>query len=248
MLALRLAAWLFMPLSVCIELLLVGCLLLWSGRRARLGKALVTAGTVLLVAFSLGPTGTALVRPLETAHPAFTPPPDPVRWVVVLGSGYNPDPSLPPTARLTGAAVVRLAEGVRVHKALPGSRLVVMVGGASADDGRVETVREVAGAFGVAPDALVIDAGGRTTAEEADAIRRLVGGERFVMVTSAFHVPRALRLCRDRGLDPLPAPTNHHTGANEYAALDALPSPGNLGLTQVAGYEALRWVARLFGR
>ena len=248
MLALRLVAWLVMPLTICLELLLVGCLVLWSGRRQRLGKALVTGGTVLLVVFSFGPTGAVLLRPLETAYPQFAPPPgDPVRWVVVLGSGYNPDPALPPTARVPDAGLIRLAEGVRVHKSLPGSRLVVLIGGGSGDDGRAETVRELAGAFGVARDALAVDTSGRSTAEEADALRRLVGSDRFVLVTSATHMPRAVRLCRDRGLDPIPAPTNHLVAASEYGVLHALPSPGNLGLTQTAGYEGLAGVARLFG-
>jgi uncharacterized SAM-binding protein YcdF (DUF218 family) len=240
MLGLRLLAWLVLPLSVCIELLVVGLLLLWFSRRQRLGKILVTAGACLLVLFSFGPFDALLVEPLEAAHQALLAPPDPsVRWVVVLGSGYNPDPTVPATSRLPEAGLVRLAEGVRVYRAAPRSKLLVLIGGADPTDGRVETVGELTAVFGVPASDVVVDATGRTTAEEADVIRQKVGADRFVLVTSAFHMPRAVRLCRDRGLDPIPAPTGHQTAAGEYGTLRALPSPGNLGGAHIGVSEAL---------
>lgn len=250
MLVARYAASLFLPLSVCLELLFVGLLLLWTGRRQRLGKLLVTGGALLLLVCSCGPVGTLLLGPLESAHPQLTNPPDAaaVRWVVVLGAGYRPDPALPASARVPSTGLIRLAEGVRVYKTIPGSRLLVLVGGADGEDGRVETVRELAEAFGVAPAALVVDAGPRSTAEEIDAVRRVAGADRFVLVTSASHMPRAVQLCRDRGLDPIPAPTDHAVGANEYGVLHALPTAGNLGRTQLAFSEAIAWVGRILDR
>jgi uncharacterized SAM-binding protein YcdF (DUF218 family) len=250
MLVARVLAWCALPLSVCLELLLLGLLLVWFGRRQRLGKVLLTAGVGLLALFSFGPFGSLLVEPLETAYPPLGGVPaggEPVRWVVVLGSGYHPDPTLPATSRLPGGSLVRLAEGVRVYRTLPGSKLLVLIGGAGANDGRVETVGELAGAFGVPASDLVVDAGGRTTGEEAEVIRGTVGADRFVLVTSAFHMPRAVRLCRDRGLNPTPAPTGHSTAAGEYGVLRALPSAGNLGQTQTAFSEALGWVWRAVG-
>lgn len=250
MLAARLVAWLFLPYTLCLLTLAVGCLTLWRGRRPRLGRWLVTAGTALLVAASFGPAADALLRPFEAGHPAYGGPAEgpPARWVVVLGCGYRPDPSVPATARVPGGGVVRLAEGVRAYRANPGSRLLVLIGGADAADGRAEAVGELLTAFGVPPADVVTDATGRSTAEEADVIRQVVGDERFVLVTSASHMPRAVQLCRDRGLDPIPAPTDHAVAGGEYPALNALPSPGNLDRTQRAGSETLGWAARLLGR
>ena len=62
MLVARLVAWLFLPLSICLELLVVGLLLLWFTRRQRLGKILVTTGASLLVLFSFGPFDSFLVE------------------------------------------------------------------------------------------------------------------------------------------------------------------------------------------
>jgi uncharacterized SAM-binding protein YcdF (DUF218 family) len=250
MLAARLVAWLFLPLSLCLELLVVGLLLLWFTRRKRLAKILITTGTGLLILFSFGPFSSLLVEPVETTHPPLVGQPGgagTARWVVVLGSGYRPDPTQPATSRLPDSGLVRLTEGVRVYRSVPGSKLLVLIGGADAGDGRVETVAELAAAFGVPPADLVIDATGRTTAEEADVIRAKVGTSPFVLVTSAYHMPRAVQLCRDRGLDPIPAPTNYSSAKSEYSTLNALPSPGNLGRAHLAWSEALARVWRSLG-
>jgi uncharacterized SAM-binding protein YcdF (DUF218 family) len=250
MLVARLLAWLVLPFSICIELLVVGILLLWFSRRQRLGKILVTTGVGLLILFSFGPVGSLLVEPLESTHPPATDPvvsDGTVRWVVVLGAGYRPDPALPATARVPESAIVRLAEGVRVYRLARGSRLLVLIGGADPTDGRVETVGEVVRTFGVPVADLVVDATGRTTAEEADVIRARVGTDRFVLVTSAFHMPRAVRLCRDRGLDPIPAPTGHVNSKSEYATLAALPSEDHLSRTHIAFSEALARLWRSIG-
>jgi uncharacterized SAM-binding protein YcdF (DUF218 family) len=247
MLFARLLAWFLLPLTICLGLLAVGLLLLWFTRRQRLGKVLVTTGAALLVLFSSGPFGALLVEPLETAHPAWGGTPaggGPPRWVVVLGSGYRPDPALPATSRIPPGSLARLAEGVRAYRTMPGSKLLVLIGGADPRDGRVETVGEMAGVFGVPPADVVTDATGRTTAEEVDVIRGKVGADRFVLVTSAYHMPRAVQLCRDRGLDPIPAPTDYLTATSEYGTLHALPSPGHLGLAQVGFSEALARVWR----
>jgi uncharacterized SAM-binding protein YcdF (DUF218 family) len=242
MLIARLLAWFLLPLPICLALLCAGLICLWFTRRQRLGKILATTGTGLLILLSFGPVDSLLVEPLERAHPPLDGPSvgdGSVRWVVVLGSGYYPDPALPATARLTDSSLTRLAEGVRVYRLVRGSKLLVLIGGADAGDGRVETVGELASAFGVPPGDLVVDATGRTTAEEVGVIREKVGTDRFVLVTSAFHMPRAVQLCRDRGLDPIPAPTGHSSAKGEYSTLNALPSPGNLGRAHVAFSEAL---------
>jgi uncharacterized SAM-binding protein YcdF (DUF218 family) len=250
MLVARFVAWLFMPVPLCLTLLLFGLYFLWFSRRARLGKILLSAGTGLLLVFSFGPFNSLLLGPMETAHPPLTGPraaAEPVRWVVVLGSGYHPDPALPATARIPEGGLVRLTEGVRVYRAIPGSKLLVLIGGADASDGRIETVKELTTAFGVPPADVVVDASGRTTSEEAAVIRNTVGTDRFVLVTSAFHMPRAVLLCRDHGLNPVPAPTDHQTADSEYGTLHALPSADNLRGTQIAFSEVLARVWRSIG-
>jgi uncharacterized SAM-binding protein YcdF (DUF218 family) len=250
MLMMRLVAWLALPLSVSIELLVVGLLLLWFSRRQRLARLTLTAGVCLLVVCSCGPFGELFVERLEAAAPPLAAEPaadDAIRWVVVLGAGYRPDPNLPAAERLGDAGLGRLVEGVRVYRAGPRRKLLVLIGGTDANDGRIETVCELGLAFGIPAADLVIDATGRTTAEEVDVIANRIGAERFVLVTSAFHMSRAVQHCRDRDLDPIPAPTGHICAAGEHSTLDALPSPGNLSRSHIGVSEALGRLWRAVG-
>ena len=59
----------FLPVSVCIEVLLLGLILLWFTRFQKTGKIIVTIGFILLTGLSYGPVSEALLRPLEYKYP-----------------------------------------------------------------------------------------------------------------------------------------------------------------------------------
>jgi uncharacterized SAM-binding protein YcdF (DUF218 family) len=246
MLLTRYVAWMLFPLTLCLELLLVGLLFLWFGKRQRVGRVLVTLATVLLVLFSWGPFGDLLVRPLESTYPALHDPAKlsdsadgPIKWVVVLGAGFSPDPDVPASSRPGSSSLTRLVEGVRIHRQLPGSKVIVLVGEPVEGDDRVRVMGELTEALGVkSQDALIVP-GARDTAEEVDAVSRTIRDERFVLVTSASHMPRAMRLCRDKGMSPVAAPTGYQVVRGEFGTLDALPSPNNLGKAQTGFREFL---------
>ncbi|MDB5305831.1 MAG: hypothetical protein JWO38_33 [Gemmataceae bacterium] len=109
----------------------------------------------------------------------------------------------------------------------------LLIGGAG--DGRVQAMTDLAVALGVPPADVVVGAG----AAEGEVIRRTVGTARFVLVTSASHMPRAVWPCHDRGHQLVPAPTSHQVAAAEYPTLQALPSAGNLARAETALHETL---------
>ncbi|TQE98571.1 MAG: hypothetical protein FKY71_13105 [Spiribacter salinus] len=113
--------------------------------------------------------------------------------------------ALPLSARVEEEAMVRLAEGVRLHRALPGTTLVTSGGGSQPTMAR--TMADLSRAWGV-EDVAVHDDPANTHAE-AQAAARAFGDERFLLVTSASHMPRAMALFRGAGLDPIAAPTQH---------------------------------------
>jgi uncharacterized SAM-binding protein YcdF (DUF218 family) len=242
---LRFVAWLLLPLPLCLELLAVGSCLLWFSGRQRTGKVLVTAGALLLAVLGSGPVANLLLHPFESAYPPLLDPAaagaggEAIKWVVVLGGGYRTDPHVPLSARPSGTSLVRLVEGIRLHRQLPGSRLLVLVGEAGEGDERAGDVARLVSLLGVKEADLVVVQGARDTAQEADATASRVGADGFVLVTSASHMPRAVRLFEDRGLSPVPAPTDQRAAGVEYAVLDALPSAGNLGKSRLCFHEAL---------
>ena len=90
--------------------------------------------------------------------------------------------------------------------------------------------------MGVAPDAVSLSVDPRTTAEEMACIRSILGAAPFIMVTSAMHMPRAMRLAERAGLYPVPSPTDYR-GFASGGWLDLLPRAGAPLLASAVTHE-----------
>ena len=214
-------------------------------RRRRLGRGLVAAGLLVLVVFSLGPVADGLSRPLKQRYPALMPatPLEGIAAVAVLGAGYEPEPGRPVTGWLGRAGLERLVEGVRVLRLAPGSRMVVSAWGGSRDLSTAQVVARAAVSLGVDPSRIVRFDAPRDTAEEIAALHALVGTQKVVIVTSAEHMPRAMELAAQAGLDAVAAPV----GVAEKAPATGLrawtPSVGALLRSTGAIHE---WLGRVW--
>lgn len=247
------------PLSLCVELLFAGLILVWFTRKQKAGKLLVTAGAVLLTALSYGPIPRLLLNPLEGRYPAVgaqalampTPPSNEThaRWIVVLGGGHTADERLPVTSQISPESLARLVEGVRLYKQWPKTKVVVS-GGRDFDSGpEAEPIASVAQILGVSPSDLVIENESLDTEDQARRVEPIVGGSEFFLVTSASHMPRALALFHRRGMRPIPAPADYDLkGSGGFAPSQLYPQAGNIRRAEKAMYEYLGLVwARLRG-
>jgi uncharacterized SAM-binding protein YcdF (DUF218 family) len=241
----KIVSRLLFPVPLCLELLFLGLVLLWFTRRQKTGKILVTVAAVLLAVLS-HPVANLMLASLERRYPALHDPaavcrsgPAACKWVVVLGGGYIDDPELPLTSRPSSSTLGRILEGVRVYKALPGSKLVLLVGDPAYQDDAQEAFTSLAVMTGVDRRDLVT-ARGRDTEDEADAIRQIVTTEPFVLVTSASHMPRAMAIYRARGMHPVAAPTDYLAVGQKWdAPTDYLPGVHGLETSERAVYETL---------
>jgi uncharacterized SAM-binding protein YcdF (DUF218 family) len=251
MLALKvmLGVWL-MPLPVSLILVCCGLLLRVRGRR-RSGNGLILIGGVLVLAAGTGPIADALLRPLETHYravldaSALRPPP---AYVAVLGSGYRPRDVLPVTAALDASGVVRLAEGMRLLRQLPGAQLVLSGGPVGGGPPVARGYARAAVALGVAPESLIIIDSPRDTAAEIDALRRRVGDAPVLLVTSAAHMPRAMAYAGLAGLQAVPAPTGNLSDPDPPTRW-GIPAPSGTSLrkTETALHEYLGLLALRLG-
>jgi uncharacterized SAM-binding protein YcdF (DUF218 family) len=207
------------PVSLCLGILVLGLFFLWATRRPRLGKALATLGTVLLLLCSLPFISRHAVTPLERRYPALLHP-DKIawqgrdgaaspKWIVVLGGGHISDPSLPAASQINTAPLRRMVEGVRLYKAIPGSKLLLSGGGVFDPVPEAEVMAQVALLLGVKPQDIMKESDSRDTADEAEIIAKMIGREPFILVTSAAHMPRSMGLFKKRGMQPIPAPTEY---------------------------------------
>jgi uncharacterized SAM-binding protein YcdF (DUF218 family) len=170
---------------------------LWRGRHRLAGWSLAVLFTSTL-ALTIFPLGDLLLRPLEQQFPA-RPALSRIDGIIVLGGAEQTGPY-----RIWGGPQIndageRLVEGATLALLFPDAKLVFT--GGSARVGRTEDttdpsrmVRDLWTALGIPAGRILLEQNARNTAENARLTRDLVQpkpGEVWVLVTSAYHMPRA---------------------------------------------------------
>jgi uncharacterized SAM-binding protein YcdF (DUF218 family) len=231
----KLVSRFFFPLSLVIELLLLGIFL--KKRRTKF----ILAGVALLYLFSFAPFGYLILRPLESRYAPVSSSTlnKDVRWIVVLGGGSREDKALTPEDRLGDASLKRLLEGVRLSRLLPKSRLVLSGGDYQGISPDAVIMRQVALDQGVARDRIILESASVDTIDQAKFLRDRLGQAPFYLVTSAGHMPRAMRMFIRSGTQPLAAPTDFRAVWAPFQVTDFFPQAGVLANTERAFYEYL---------
>ncbi|WP_181919568.1 ElyC/SanA/YdcF family protein [Alkalilimnicola ehrlichii] len=233
----KLAGALFMPLPLISIALIVALFALLLGRRG-LGTALVGIATFALIGIAWWPLADRLLHPLEAPYLAIREADPDIRWVMVLGSGHDSDPSVPITSQLTDTAVVRIVEGVRLYRQLPEAQLIVSGWGGQDARPHAELAAQLARELGVEEESIIRFDLPRNTAEEAMAASMRLTDEPFYLVTSASHMTRALALFEAQGLKPIPAPTRHRVTAKQNLNLrDYTPQARDVAKSERAFHE-----------
>jgi uncharacterized SAM-binding protein YcdF (DUF218 family) len=208
-------------------------------RLVRFRRAAGAAGVAALaVAYgsSIPLVGEALLRPLERQYPPLTTVPS-ADTVVVLGSGYSPAPGVPVAAALDSAGLVRIVSGIQWAERL-GGRLVVSGGARAPRRPSAHGYAALAAELGIPPERIDVLDEPLDTGDEAVAVAALLDARPFVLVTSAYHMPRAVRLMERAGARPVPAPTDQQLldeGGVSFA--DLLPSSAALRYSEEALHE-----------
>jgi uncharacterized SAM-binding protein YcdF (DUF218 family) len=227
--------------------LLLICLAgLWRRRRWAFGVA--AFGTALLVLQSLPPVAGALMASLEEQAGPVLQDTAGAQAIVVLSSGL--DLKAPEYGGDTAGerTLLRLRYGALLAKRFD---LPLLVTGGRPKDA---TRPEAAVMAEILEREFTVkvrwqEGESRNTAENASksaAILRDAGVRRIVLVTQAFHMPRAVRLFRAAGLEVVPAPTQFKTAANSsLGPLDLLPQSNALRNSYFALHEwlGIAWLA-----
>mgnify|MGYP000976198082 CR=1 FL=1 len=247
------ALWFLMQPSIaCVLLIAAGLGLKWRWAAA---VRLAWAGVVVLALLLVSPLGNLLIYPLE-ARFAATPQPDPqgrYAGILILGGFEETFPSTFRRGLGLGEAAERLTEALRLAHRMPAVR-VVFTGGALDGVGQlgVEGVRQYMRDAGIDPERTVIEARSRTTFENARFSAELLHpqpGDTYILVTSAFHMPRSIATFRAAGFDVLPYPVDFRTGGPETLWIPYSNPVDNLQTAEVAVKEWVGLIAyRLTGR
>ncbi|SDI32437.1 YdcF family protein [Aliiruegeria lutimaris] len=177
--------------------LVATCLLLW---RRRVAGAMVSTLVTLIFVLVVGyfPIGAWLLRPIEAQYPP-NPPLERVDGIIVLGGGeWAPIHGQPQV----NEGAERFIEAMTLARRFPEAKVMFTGGsGALSDLGTVPglsagTAELFFSAMGLEQERLLLEPASRNTAENAEmglALAQPAPDETWVLVTSAFHMPRAMR-------------------------------------------------------
>ncbi len=225
-------AWAFaVPSTFLVLVVAAGLVAAFVGPLATAGLAAAIGGTVLLLVLGFAPVGTALLLPLEQRFPAYRDE-GRVDGIVVLGGGIYTEISQVRDQLSMGEAnerVLYMADLARRH---PEAVLVFAGGGAEGEPAEADIVARFAAVAGLPAERIRYDRTSRNTWENATHAATLVApkpGERWLLVTSARHMPRAMGCFRRAGLAMTAFPVDYLTVPGALSGQDSVAA----GLSRV---------------
>jgi uncharacterized SAM-binding protein YcdF (DUF218 family) len=242
-----------LPTNFLVLLGILGVILL-ATRFAGLGRKLLIASMLLLAICGFLPLGNLLLYPLENRFPRWDAARGTPDGIIVLGGPIDADLSAAHDTPVISSAPDRIVAAAELARKYPNAR-VVFTGGSSnliSNDAReADFAAEIFEALGIDKKRLILERRSRNTYENATFSKALVApkpGERWLLVTSAFHMPRAVGLFREAGFAVEPYPVDWRVG--EGADVFAFSQAGiGLARTDIASREWLGLLAyRLVGR
>ena len=246
---------------VC-EFFLLGWALQRFTRYKRTGRVLKIISLVLFVIFGCGIGTRTYLYNLERKYIPFDPTIEQQEElqgavVVVLGQGMPAQSDLPVRNQNNAVFERRLFEGVRVTKLIPDSRLIVSMTGDATDATKQQFLDWYMSQLHFPVNRVSMFTAARDTRDEVkltlESIREnnlLSEGvldvtnisSRLIVVTSASHIPRSLKIFQKVGIFPIPAPCDY-TDISKPRRLFQRPSGGNFDVAQRVTHE---WLGSLY--
>jgi uncharacterized SAM-binding protein YcdF (DUF218 family) len=242
------------PSSLVLILVLAGAALLYT-RYQRAGRRLVVAGAALLLVGGLLPLSTWLILPLEDRFPRADLSGPPLDGIVVLGGAEDARVAAGRHVHAFNEAAERMTETAALARRFPRVKIVFTSGPGgilAAPEIGADAAKPVFQDLGIEPGRILLERESRNTWQNAVFTKALVNpkpGERWLLVTSSWHMPRAMGAFRQAGFPVEPWPVDYRTaGAGDAFRLFDAPSEG-LRRLEAAVREWIGLVAyRLSGR
>jgi uncharacterized SAM-binding protein YcdF (DUF218 family) len=215
----KILAAFFQPSSLLVLLFAAAAVFGMLGK-VRPALRLFASGAALYIIFGFSPLANLMLAPLElNAEANAATDLDGAAGIIVLGGGIANAPSLADGAPHLNEAGDRMVEAVRLAARYP-SLPVLFCGGKPEILPTWDSETEAAPAerffrgFGLVPPRLTLEDRSRTTFENAMQAARILQpkpGQKWILVSSAFHMPRAKALFEAQGFEILARPVDFRT-------------------------------------
>src|SRR5829696_1548858 len=230
-----------LPSNLLMLIALLGAALLFT-RRARLGRGVMLVSMLALAAAGWSPLGNWLMAPLENRFPPWSGAGAP-DGVIILGGAISPEVSNGRGGVALNESAERITVAADLARRYPAARIVFSGGSGKLFGGAAESdfVLPLFESFGIARERVTLESRSRNTIENARLTKELLqpkSGERWLLVTSAYHMPRAIGAFRHEGFAVEAYPVDWRTKAADFASPFAVLSAG-LARTDAAVHEWL---------
>jgi uncharacterized SAM-binding protein YcdF (DUF218 family) len=236
-----------LPSNLVATLAALGVVLMFT-RFRRAGRMLATLGVVLLLLAGLSPLGNILIYPLEQRFPPWDAARGAPAGIVVLGGAISPDVSAAHGTPALTEAAERLTAVAELARQYPAARIVYSGGNARlllVRGNEAEYALALFESFGIARERLTPEDKSHNTVENALFSKALADpkpGERWLLVTSAYHMPRAIGIFRRAGFAVEAYPVDWRTRGRVDLMMPFDSLTGGLRRTDTAMRE---WVGLL---
>jgi uncharacterized SAM-binding protein YcdF (DUF218 family) len=248
---------LLQPGNLLLLCLLAGVFLLLRGRRR--GELLVVLSAIGFLLLAVAPIGPAMMLVLEQRFPRPPKLPDRINGILVLGGAVDPRISLAYSETVFNGSVARVLAGVTLARHHPEAKLALVGGEGELFPVGFAESRATSGFVleeGIPETRIIVEERSRSTHENAVFAKELIRpgrGESWILVTSAFHMPRAVAAFRAVDWPVIPYPVDFKvdpaTGLRpNFNLLDGL-STGTIAGKEWAGlvgYRLRGWTEELF--
>ena len=202
-------------------LLVAGVLASLSKRRARLSQPLLMLGAILSLVVLLTPVPDILIATLEHPFPPLlkVSPDRDIETIVVLSGEAWYHPGLPIEEDLEAETCKRILEGIRLYNQRRDLKLLISGGsrvGAGQQVPVASVIADFARTFGVPAGSILVEDKSQNTYENLVEVKRILGAKKFILVTSAYHLPRAMAVAHKLQMNPIPAPAWISGSSGQY--------------------------------
>ena len=223
MLFLKILEMFLLPSVFVLVLILIGIILIFRKKRGKLGKILIILGILLYYLFSITPVADLIISPLEKQYqPVQKEELNKADKIVLLLGGKESD-------------VLRASEVLRLYNL----QSAIIISGRDPLSPKIEEAKEVKEFLterGISAENIILEDKSRNTFESAKNIKEILDDEPFFLVTSAYHLPRAIETFQKARTNPIPAPADFKIEKN-YDILDFFPDAENLRNSDIALHE-----------
>lgn len=236
--------WLVISPDIVLVILTLGGIVLLFFNAQKKAKIVLGFAGLCMIAIAVFPIGQWLLSPMEKRFPTNPELPDKVDGVIVLAGAEDTYKSAMWNQVELGSAAERIFTFMQLMKRYPDA-VHLFTGGTGRltrqDYKSTDVVRQLFQDLGLDVSKILFEADSRNTYESGKYSRELIkpkAGENWVLITTAFHMPRSVGVFEKQGWSVIPYPVDHYTLPDNGFDL-SLNFLGNLGDLKMAVRE---WV------